>query len=205
MSAKPENFAMQVSRRQFLIGGGTVVGGLVIGVPLLAATDDETGRDRQIGFFVEIQADGHVVIGSNQPEIGQGIRTTLPMLVAEELDVDWETVSVKAMPLGIVKTADGFAWKYGGQGVGGSTGLTDGWDFMREVGATARHQLIQAAAERLGVPATSCRTKPGHVVCDARGGEIAYGDLVADAARLPMPDAERQGGLPHYRQASKYG
>ena len=94
------------------------------------------------------------------------------MLVAEELDVEWSKVSVTQMPLGIVKTADGYAWKYGGQGVGGSTGLTDNWDFMREVGATARQQLIRAAAARLNVPVSSCSTRPGYVVCSSPAAEI---------------------------------
>jgi len=89
------------------------------------------------------------------------------------------------MPLGLLVTEDGLAWKYGGQGVGGSTGLTGNWEFMREVGASARQQLIRAAADRLGVPASRCRTKPGFVVCDNPSMEIPYGELVADAARLP--------------------
>lgn len=181
-----------LSRRQFLIAGTTITGSMVIGLPLtqlaIAEISDGTVGDRQIGFFVEITPDGTIIIGNNQPEIGQGIRTTLPMLVAEELDVDWEKVSVRQMPLGLVKTADGYAWKYGGQGVGGSTGLTSNWDFMREVGATARHQLIRAAAARLSVSPESCRTDSGHVLCDARQGKIAYADLVEDAARLETPD-----------------
>jgi isoquinoline 1-oxidoreductase beta subunit len=180
------------SRRRFLISGSTIAGSFVLGVsPIrMARADVEAGTkgERQIGFFIEIQPDGNVVIGSNQPEIGQGVRTALPMLVAEELDVEWSRVSVRQMPLGIIKTADGYAWKYGGQGVGGSTGLTENWDFMREVGATARQQLIRAAAARLGVPASSCRTKPGYVVCDSPAGEIRYEELINDAARLPLPD-----------------
>jgi len=139
-----------------------------------------------IGFFVEIGRDGSVVIGSNQPEIGQGVRTALPMLVAEELDVDWEQVSVRQMPLGIVRTADGYAWKYGGQGVGGSTGLTSNWDYMREVGATARLQLMRAAADRAGVAVDQCTTRSGIVVC--AGTETPYGELVTEAAALPMPE-----------------
>lgn len=179
-------------RRRFLVAGTTFSGSLVVGLPLFqnahAEITDGTRGDRQIGFFVEIAHDGSVIIGNNQPEIGQGIRTTLPMLVAEELDVEWSKVSVRQMPLGIVKTADGFGWKYGGQGVGGSTGLTNNWEFMREVGATARHQLIRAAAARLNVPPESCRTDSGYVLCDAEQGKIAYADLVEDAARLDMPD-----------------
>ena len=180
MSARSQEACL--SRRQFLIVGTSVAGSLVLGLPRLTAAD---GDERRIGFFVQIDADGSIVIGSNQPEIGQGVRTALPMLVAEELDVEWSRVSVRQMPLGIVKTADGFAWKYGGQGVGGSTGLTSNWVYMREVGAVARRQLIRAAANRLGVTEDQCSTRPGVVVCAGR--EIPYGDLIAAAAELELP------------------
>ena len=169
---------MAINRRQFLIAGAGVAGSLVIGLPLPA--NSEADSDRTIGFFVQIEPDGQVIIGSNQPEIGQGIKTGLPMLIAEELDVEWANVSVRQMPLGIVKTEDGFAWKYGGQGVGGSTGMTDNWAFMREIGATARGQLIRAAAARIGVPESQCSTKPGVVVCSSLGTQIPYGELVAE-------------------------
>jgi len=177
---------LSISRRQFLIAGTGVAGSLVLGLPLGSSASADS--DRMIGFFVQIEVDGHVIIGSNQPEIGQGVRTALPMLVAEELDVDWSMVSVRQMPLGIVKTAEGFAWKYGGQGVGGSTGLTSNWEFMRQVGATARGQLIKAAAARIGVPESQCMTRPGVVVCSSLGTEIPYGDLVADASKLALPE-----------------
>ena len=176
-------------RRRFIVCGTTIAGSMVLGLPSIGLTEvgGDMDGERQIGFFIEINADGIVIIGTNQPEIGQGARTALPMLVAEELDVEWSKVSVRQMPLGIVKTEEGYAWKYGGQGAGGSDGLSSNWDFMREVGATARQQLIRAAAARLNVPASSCRTKPGYVLCDAPAGEIPYGDLVAEAARLDMP------------------
>ena len=179
-----------LSRRQFLIVGSGVAGSLVLGVPLGGQAFDQASDDshRMIGFFVEIGTDGQVIIGSSQPEIGQGIKTGLPMLIAEELDVEWANVSVRQMPLGIIKTADGYAWKYGGQGVGGSTGVTDNWEFMRQIGATARGQLQKAAAARLGVPEAQCETRPGVVVCRELGEEIPYGELIADAALLPLPE-----------------
>ncbi|MEO1202594.1 MAG: molybdopterin cofactor-binding domain-containing protein, partial [Pseudomonadota bacterium] len=161
MSAKAKD-ALSLSRRQFIVVGSTVAGSLVFGLPLAGADQD---GERQLGFFIEIKPDGNVIIGTNQPEIGQGIRTTLPMLVAEELDVDWDRVDIRPMPLGIVRTEDGFTWKYGGQGVGGSTGLTNNWDYMREVGATARAQLIAAAEKRWNVEPGSCTTERGFVVC----------------------------------------
>ncbi len=193
-NTKTEIQKVDHSRRRFLVAGSSIAGGFVLGLPMFGLSSHAVAEDsqiaQQIGFFIEISADGGVVIGSNQPEIGQGVRTALPMLVAEELDVEWDKVSVRPMPLGLVKTADGYTWKYGGQGVGGSTGLTSNWDFMRQVGATARQQLIKAAAQRWNVPPSSCKTKPGYVVCDAPARELAYGELVGAAAQLEMPEQD---------------
>jgi isoquinoline 1-oxidoreductase beta subunit len=178
------------SRRRLLIGGLTAAGGLVIGLPfncLLAATQPKPG-ERQIGWFVEIQANGDVIIGVAQPEMGQGVRTSLPMLVAEELDVDWARVQFRQMPLGIVKTPEGFTWQYGGQGAGGSTSIIEAWSFLRDVGASARRQLMQAAANRWQVALADCRTEPGKVICDSKGQQLSYAELVADAAALPVPE-----------------
>ena len=191
------------SRRRFLIAGSTIGGSLVLGIPSISWAKDESEAAAQLGFFIEMGSDGSVIIGSNQPEIGQGVRTALPMLVAEELDVEWSKVSVRQMPLGLVKTADGYTWKYGGQGVGGSTGLTSNWDFMRSVGATARQQLIKAAAMRWNVPVSGCRTKPGYVVCDSHDA-IPYSELVADAANLEVPEkSPRLKNIKEYRIVGK--
>jgi isoquinoline 1-oxidoreductase beta subunit len=179
-------------RRRFLIAGLTATGGFLLGFPSveLLADDEVRPSGGRIGFFVEIRPDNTVVIGAAQPEIGQGVRTSMPMLVAEELDIEWSSVTVEQMPLGIVKTADGFTWKYGGQGAGGSTAVTGNWEFLREVGATARGQLVAAAAERWGVDASSCRTQPGVVICDAIGKRATYSELAEAAARLPVPEAK---------------
>jgi isoquinoline 1-oxidoreductase beta subunit len=176
----------RVTRRQVLIAGTGIAGSLVVGLPVFAREEE---GERAIGYFVQINADGSVIIGAKEPEIGQGLRTALPMMVAEELDVDWDKVSIRQMPLGIVKTAEGYTWKYGGgQGVGGSTGLTSNWELMRQAGADARRQLIRAAAARFGVEESQCGTKPGVVVCTSMNSEIPYADLVVDAAALPMPE-----------------
>jgi len=183
VSARPEGF--RLTRRQLLVAGAGAAGSLIVGLPAFAWEDE---GERMLGYFIRIDADGSVVIGSKEPEIGQGLRTAIPMLVAEELDVPWDRIRVEQMPLGIVKTADGFAWKYGGgQGVGGSTGLTSNWDLMRQVGADARRLLIRAAADRLGVDESQCDTRGGVVVCSALGAEIPYGELVVAAAALPTP------------------
>jgi isoquinoline 1-oxidoreductase beta subunit len=179
-------------RRRFLVSGSTVAGGFVLGLPMISLSPAGASGAQQaggkIGYFVQVNADNSIVIGSNQPEIGQGVRTVLPMVVAEELDVEWSNVSIEQMPLGLEKTPDGFKWKYGSQGVGGSTGTRTNYDFMREVGATARKMLIQAAAEHWQVPAGQCSTEPGFVVCEAIGKKASYGELAAAAAKLPVPE-----------------
>ena len=117
---------VDLSKRKFLVAGSTISGTFLLGLPTLSLADARitSGGDTHIGFFINILENGDVIIGNNQPEIGQGLRTTLPMLIAEELDIEWDKVKIESMPLGIIKTADGYTWKYGGQGVGGSTGLT---------------------------------------------------------------------------------
>ena len=188
-------------RRRFLVSGLTATGGFLIGVPALGLLADTRPGEAggKIGFFVEVRPDNRVIIGVAQPEIGQGVRTSMPMLVAEELDVEWSSVSVEQMPLGIVKTADGFTWKYGSQGAGGSTSVTDNWEFLREVGATARQMLIAAAAQQWNVPAASCHTEAGVVICDARGARINYSELAAVAAKLPVPEEK-----PGFKEPSSY-
>ncbi|MEM9529387.1 MAG: molybdopterin cofactor-binding domain-containing protein [Pseudomonadota bacterium] len=174
------------SRRRFLVSGLTATGALLIGVP--AASGKAAHGKRELGFFVTIIQDNTLIIGSNQPEIGQGIRTTLPMLVAEELEADWSRVSVRQMPLGIVRSGDGYTWKYGGQGVGGSTGLTSNFDFMREVGARCRVLLEKAAADRWGIKAGSVTCRDSFVVHPDGQQKLPYSALIEDAAAHPMPE-----------------
>ena len=104
-----------IDRREFVVAGLGVCGGLLIGLPLSGSSRlwGQQAIESQVGLFVRIGTDGRVVIGSSQPEIGQGVRTALPMLVAEELDVDWESVSVEQLPLGLFRTADGAACRSG--------------------------------------------------------------------------------------------
>lgn len=177
----------KINRRSFLISGVTVSGGLLFGMPLVAKTKSGS-VDNKLGFFIEVKPDNQIIIGSNQPEIGQGVRTVLPMMVAEELDVNWSQVEVVQMPLGIVKTEDGFTWKYGGQGVGGSMGTRGNWTFMREVGASARAQFIAAAAQIWGINKSQCRTVAGHVLGIKSEQRASYADLIKVAAKLKTPE-----------------
>jgi isoquinoline 1-oxidoreductase beta subunit len=128
--------------------------------------------------FVEIAPDGIITIASKNPEIGQGVKTSLPLLVAEELDAPWERVRVVQADLD---------QRYGAQFAGGSTAISENWLGMRQAGATARYLLITAAAARWRVDPVACRTEPGVVVHPPTGRRLGYGELAAEAARQPVP------------------
>jgi isoquinoline 1-oxidoreductase subunit beta len=169
------------SRRLFLQAGAAVGGGLLLSFELPGAVRAAGAPSAPaLNAFVRIAPDGIVTIAAKRPEIGQGIKTSLPMLIAEELDVDWAKVCIEQAPV------DPKA--YGDQSAGGSTSTPDEWEPSRQVGAVGRALLIQAAAQRWGVPAAGLVTEPGVVVDPAGKRRIAYGDLVADAAKLTPPD-----------------
>ena len=187
-----------VTRRQFLQIGLTASGALVLGLPAFAADGDVSAN--QLGPFVRIEPDGAIVIGARGAEIGQGVKTSLPMLVAEELDADWARVRVEQLPLGIGVGADGqMVETYGSQGAGGSTSIPDGWADLRQAGAEARRLLVLAAAARWKTNADALRTEASHVI-HPDGRKLAYAELVADAARIARPVTPAPLKSPeHYR------
>lgn len=173
-----------MDRRTFLKVSATAAGGVLIGAPLAGAQASSGG---QLGHFVRIEPDGRVFIGCRNPEIGQGVRTALPMMIAEELDVRWEDVTVEQMPLGIMTDPKGAAtWRYGPQGAGGSNSITTSWRDHRQFGADARALLVAAAARRWGTDASRLTTREG-VVSHPDGRTLRYGELAAEAARLAPP------------------
>lgn len=133
--------------------------------------------------FVRIASDGRVTVIVNKAEMGQGVCTSLAMIVAEELDADWKTVGFEFAPVDLVYAHPGF----GIQMTGGSTsvgGMTPG---LQQAGASARAMLVAAAAQELGVPASELATESGHVVHAVTKRRVGYGELVAAAAKLPVP------------------
>ncbi|HEY1124549.1 MAG TPA: molybdopterin cofactor-binding domain-containing protein [Sphingobium sp.] len=167
-----------VLRVSALAGGGMA---LSAAIPLEAATGSGTpaAAPRLLNAFVGIGADDRITIVNKNPECGQGIKTMLPMLIAEELDVAWEQVETRQ--------ADANAKLYGNQVAGGSTATPTNWLPMRQTGAAARAMLIQAAADLWKVPAESLKTSTGKVIDPASGRSISYGKLADAAAKLTPP------------------
>jgi isoquinoline 1-oxidoreductase beta subunit len=182
-----------LNRRTFLKLGATAAGGLMVNVTMGEVSNKqmlEAGHGSgRIGFFVQLEQDGRVIIGAPQPEMGQGVKTSMPMLVAEELDVSWDRVSVEQMPLGITRNSEGnLQWLHVGQGVGGSNSVTEMWQPLREAGARARQQLIRAAAKVWQVAEEDCRTDAGVVYHDNSSRSLRYEELVGIAAKLPASE-----------------
>jgi isoquinoline 1-oxidoreductase beta subunit len=175
-----------IDRRSFLrvtalAGGGMMIAAYIDPAELL-------GQGRQGGppapplvpnSFIKIAADGKVTIIGKNPEIGQGIKTTLPMIIADELDVDWKDVTVEQGDLDA---------KYGGQSAGGSTAIPGNWMPMRQIGAGARQMLIAAAAAQWSVPEGELTTASGRVIHAGSKRSAGYGELAAKAAALTPPD-----------------
>jgi isoquinoline 1-oxidoreductase beta subunit len=166
------------SRRLFLKTGAAAGGGLLLSFNLPGLGQAQAGAT--LSAYVRIAPDGVVTIAAKVPEVGQGIKTSLPMMIAEELDVDWSAVRIEQA------IADGKV--YGRQVAGGSQATNLEWEPMRRVGATGRAMLIAAAATRWNLPAADLATEPGFVVHKASNRRLAYGALAGDAAKLAAPD-----------------
>ena len=185
---------MRQNRRQFLeitaLSGGALLANIFLPTLARAAAGGAGGASQAIplGVFVRIDPDNSVVIGARGCEIGQGVRTSLPMLIAEELEVRWDQVRVEQLPYGI-KEGDkpgAFAPRYGPQGAGGSTSISDGWEELRQAGAQIRELLIAAAAQEWNTPASSLTAREAEVR-HPDGRRLGFGALAARAASLPLP------------------
>ncbi len=179
--APPSAFTIRkLARRRFLQLTGIAGGGLMLGIgrfaPKALAID---GNTFEPNAYVKIGPDEIVIFAPN-PEIGQGVKTSLPMVVAEELDAQWSDVRVEQARID--------ASAYGGQFAGGSRSVPSNWDVLRRAGALARAMLVTAAAARWGVEADGCRTQNSTVIHAASGRSISYFEIANDAAKVPLPD-----------------
>lgn len=128
--------------------------------------------------FIKISADGSIVLLSPNPEIGQGVKTSLPLIIAEELCVDWKSVQVELAPINS---------KFGRQAAGGSGSVRGRFDELRTLGATAREMLVTAAAQTWNVLQSECTAEDGSVIHKSSGRKLTYGELAGKAAKLEVP------------------
>ena len=172
----------KIRRREFIKVVGLSGGGLFLAsyVPLKSISA-RPGEDPKIfapSVFLRIDSNGIVTIIVHRSELGQGVKTALPMLVAEELEVEWDKI--------IIEQADADP-KYGSQTTGGSTSIRRNWEPLRVAGATARVMLITAAADRWNVSAENCFAENGFVINKLNNKKLSFGELVEDASKLPVP------------------
>jgi isoquinoline 1-oxidoreductase beta subunit len=177
----------ELSRRDFVRAVAATSGALMLAVSIEGCAGEPTPASGDATFapdaWIRLDRDGTVTVMVAHSEMGQGVATALPMLVAEELDADWSRVRWAQAPANRAY----FNPAFGAQGTGGSTSVRTSWTPLREAGARARAMLVAAAATRLGVPAAELRTERGVVIHQASGRRVPYGDLAEAAARLPVP------------------
>tara|TARA_R110001632_G_scaffold102272_4_gene210371 strand:- start:5247 stop:7457 length:2211 start_codon:yes stop_codon:yes gene_type:complete len=182
-----QNNSLNFSRRNFLKTSVLAGGGMLIGFNLLNAckpnavppVDISKLNFNDFNAFIKISEEGYVTIFSPNPEIGQGVKTSMPMIIAEELDVAWDKVNVAQ---GALDTKN-----YQRQVAGGSQSIRFGWDALRQTGATAKQMLVNAAAAKWGVDASTCTASEG-IITNSNGDTLGYGEVVKEAAGLEVPE-----------------
>jgi len=177
MSSATRNFT-QVTRRDFLKAGAAGGASLLIGFYLPAHGAEVTGKSFAPNAFIEIRPNGDIHLWVARSEMGQGPRTSLAMILAEELDADWSRVKIEQGDLDP---------KYGDQTTGGSLSIRSSWDPLRQAGATARAMLVTAAANTWSVPTSECMTRNSTVLHAKTKRQLGYGQLATKAAALPVP------------------
>ncbi|HKA37489.1 MAG TPA: molybdopterin cofactor-binding domain-containing protein [Thermoanaerobaculia bacterium] len=198
----PGSAAEGMSRRVFLVSTAIAGGGFLLGAASrssaatlvgAAAASPQPG-EIPLTPWVRITPDNAVTIVVSQSEIGQGISTTLPAILAGELGADWDAVRLETAPYALAYRNPERQWMF----TGNSESCQAFYDLMRQMGAAAREMLTGAAASRWGVSPDACRTEKGFVVHEASGKRVSFGEIAAEAAKLPVPAKPRlrAGGEP---------
>lgn len=182
--------AQNPSRRKFIKDSAALMGGLVISFYLPTKGGRAYAADAQAkvvyppNAFIRIAPDDSITIVVNKSEMGQGVYTSLPMLIAEELEADWSRISVVSAPVAAVYNHTGMPMQL----TGGSTSIASSWEQLRRVGASGRVMLIRAAAQQWSVPESECHAENSRVIHAKSGKTASYGALADAAAKLPLPD-----------------
>jgi isoquinoline 1-oxidoreductase subunit beta len=177
--------AATLTRRNFLrisaaAGGGVMIAGYFEPIAEVFAQIPVTSPALTASAFITIASNGVVTLMAKNPDIGQGVKTHLPMLIAEELDVDWKDIRIQQADLDQVK--------YGPQNAGGSNATPTNWEPLRQVGAAGRQVILTAAAQTWNVPEAELTTASGRVLHAKSNRSMGYGELAAKAATVPAPD-----------------
>jgi isoquinoline 1-oxidoreductase beta subunit len=189
-TANPEQFQLAngLTRRGFLQAGAAAGGGLMLSLrlPVAKGEAEAAEADRfEPNAFIRIDRDGQIVFTMPYVEMGQGTYTSIPMLIAEELEVDLRQVRLEHAPPNEKLYANPLL---GVQATGNSNAIRGAWQPLRQAGATAKTMLVAAAAKRWNVDPASCRAQSGAVLHVATGRSLKYGELAGDAARMPVPE-----------------
>ncbi|MGV1794420.1 molybdopterin cofactor-binding domain-containing protein [Rhizobium sp. A37_96] len=182
-SVSATNAVLSMGRRTFFKLAGGSAAGLILGFHLgdtAFAAETADDKDQVMNAFIRIAPDNTITIYSKCPEIGQGIKTSFGVIIADELDADWNHV--------VMEQADINPKVYGSQGAGGSTSIPRAWDQLRQAGAGAKAMLIAAAAQAWDVDPTQIAAQDSVLSHAASGRSATYGSLAAAAARMPVPD-----------------
>jgi isoquinoline 1-oxidoreductase subunit beta len=170
---------MTVTRREFLATGGAAGAGLAVWFYLRHGNEGRnSGQAFAPNAYLHIASDGEITVVVPRSEMGQGVRTALPMILAEELEADWSEIEVEQA---------GASTVFGDQTTGGSASVRTTWDPMRRAGAAAREMLIAAAAKEWGVAPSECKAEKSKVIHAASNRSLTYGELADRAAKLPVP------------------
>jgi len=170
-----------ISRRQFLGMGMGTAAALVLGCKIpMSSGESEASATFQPNAFLIVHEDSTATVRVPEAEMGQGVLTALAMLIAEELEVDWKLVRVEQAPVDPAQ--------FGNMSTGGSTSVRQAWEPLRQAGAGAREMLRMAAAQRWKLSPEKCLAMEGKIVDGTGARSLSYGELVTDAAAMPLPD-----------------